>query len=303
MQNPYFVSHCINNNFIIANPEGCFVLKQSNKILEPLYKNTKPKMHFINVHPQGERVAIADKKTLAIYDILTKNKIWQQQISPENFNFYCSPCFNSQKSTILVANNFHQGLDSFDYDNPNVLPTLYSTPEIKKAKKIYFHPTEQECIIARDDGFNLTILANSTKPQTYRDYEYTVIDSPYNHDGSLIAIDYKIQDLGLFSQKDHSIQYPCKSNARSLKFHPTHFIIAALVVGNPNSIGFWKSKILTKIASLTLNGSVDTTYENNQFKQLLDFSSSGKNVIVALTDKCLVIPLPFSLDLLETEKK
>lgn len=291
-----------NDLVIINHRNGCGIFDINTHA--EVKKITDKECNHFAIHPQKQIIAISRKNDVTLYDIKTGTNI--DRID----NHFCphpiiATSFSPLTKNIIIRYEYHNEMIDYDY----ATKTSYSyshTNNTATAPKITFHPTKPYICLGHKCTFNSRISIFDYKPRHKEPYNTTIQQLRTAHinfcewspNGFLIAHgnQYNV----------HIIQHPLdwyndmnklKKSINDgqfvqIKFHPNSFFIATL--SSPNRIVcYWDVATYEPISRLSLlfSDAICNVHKNDD----LAFSDDGKKLIVTLTNKCIILPVPFEL--------
>jgi len=288
---PHSVICFPNNTVAIAGDEGCSLYDLStNKECMKIDKNTDYDI-YIAAHPNKNILAIRSNNTnLAIYDTVTNNKIWEK--SSEH---WCDgPVFGSIDDTVFIGNNSFN-IESFNYKNNFCKSYLLQSEHCVMSKS--FHPTEQEF----SSFYNNKITTLTLDKKAFIEQSFSIkspfVACKYSPDGSFIVGYAAFKECFILNPESGSRKQLTTDDTSShaIALNPISFIVATLFCED-NCIHYWNAKnrtLITVQPALSPHDRYTYCSGSQDPFQKMSFSCDGTKIIVALTDKCIVLEVPF----------
>lgn len=251
---------------------------------------------FLDVATNADKtkIAISADKTVIVYNTKTGNKEWQR-----NTNYLYLPiAFNLHDDNELISHIPHK--------KKIITITTTSCREHRAPQgtsgPITPNPLYNEIIYPSKNSF--IIFSRYEKAVNARVNRGNFLGAECSLDSKFIAANYKNDGCYLFNgcytnQKDlcSPLATLC-SNTKpqwtqahyiAMAFHPNNTI--ALLAHN-NILEFWHCDTCMLVKTINLNN-FDTLQVNGIMQKRLDISPDGTSILVALQNKCLILPMPF----------
>lgn len=277
-----------NDRVVINGRNGCSIINVITN--EEIIKIIDTEAYHIDVHPNKKKLAVSHNKTITIYDAETGIPEWTNTDlqSPS----ILSSIFNPLKSTILLRhthrNEVFPGISKYNYIT-NKKSVIGYDDQRSTSPSLSFHPTKKEFCLAYNPGM-IMILHSKKEP-----FLYDISTRPdhrfcnYSPDGSLLAIGNS-HSLNIFTvHADHyqreQLEEKKEYDYSEIAFHPNSSVLATLS-GSGNKLRYWDSH----------TGQLITKIKLYPFATMsLSFSPDGQKLIIALSNKCIIVSTPFEV--------
>jgi WD40 repeat protein len=289
-----------NREVIISDGNGCGIYDVMTD--NELKKIDAIPLQHIALHPNGNLCALSDSSRIKIYNMVTgiiEKTFYVPDITASIFE----PLYDS----INILHGNHQHITHCNYRTHR---TEYrSHGHSKRAPAIAFHPTQPIMCIAQNKG---TILFYDITAGTFNKCLNPPIDRKtwhicdkkhrlcqFNRDGSLLMIGEKHRFYA--KSKDGTeldIIFEQQRALHDVIFHKNGKILISLSQPD-NELSFWdipanRSPFPKPIFSMSCSSSKDNPpAERRHMHSYLSCNRSGKDLLVVLSNECLVIPVPF----------
>lgn len=307
---PTNVAFLDNDTIVIAGKNGFALYKPNNEIF---IVHSGIAVQDLAINKAKTQIAVSDQQNITIYNKDGSLK-WKRGYGTGAIpHFRRSIVFNSQNDNqILSQSRYGIHFDTianshtFKYFDGEYLQHIPFT-------KITCHPHTKK-IIYNNTEHQLYVIENSDyckKQAVIINNNFITLGTQYNPSGSLCITNNGGQGCFLYDAITGTKKGSICSNTKiqngqppyysSMVFHP-NCITLALLARN-NTIEYWHcgTMTLTHIEDLS---NMDTLTMNTGLIQRLACSPNGKKILVALSDKCFILPIPFKVRFLpEIQKK
>jgi WD40 repeat protein len=290
IKNPRQVVYLTNDTAVLNHEEGCDIVNLATKTRIREIGET----HFqhLAVHPNKKKLALSLQDTVTIYDMETGISEWTKTLAAP----IMSSTFSPTDDTLIIKYNHNSFNDTrHDYKSNTTIPLPKN--DYEATFPIFtFHPTQRLLCAACTyvdvfiyDQNNLEIKDHFTTKTFNRFCEY-------NPNGALIAAGSRDKIIILDPLSGNQRQLPIQQNyIYHLQFHPNSSILATLS-HQDTTLRYWDVNTAQLVDAIPLASSqkitnlLDFTFYSN-----LSFSPDGQKIIIALQDKCLILPVPFGV--------
>jgi len=259
-----------NNRIAISYPGGCSIWDYSTnkEIFQLIQHKEHSHLHHITLNDNRTKLALfymspitSIESHLSIYSTSTGGLIWKARIIN-----------NSLKIPVFSATD----------DNAILLEALACNP----TKEEYItHRGSCHTLSTREELFNLNGFFSSAK---YSPSGKIIVLC--NIDGSCDILDTQSKEINHLI-KEPKFKYD-KTDA--MDFDPTGHILA-IIPPLSKSIEYWNAETWTLIAISELPEQYSRIKSSPTSYNRITFSSSGKEIIIAMKNQCLVLQVPFEL--------
>jgi WD40 repeat protein len=286
--NPRQALYLTNNRVAISGEKGCSIIDPTtDTLIKQISYISYP---HIALHPNATKIALAYPEKVTIYNAQTGEQEWNIK--------------NPLLSTTIISSIFSPLEDSIliNYPHNTTCHTRYNHKYLFFAAEhhhpnrpiIAFHPTKSLMCIADNPG-DMTIIYQKTcniESRLFSNASHEFCE--YSPNGSLIALGNK-KSMYILDPESTDPQTPLKikkgERVSCIKFHPNSAVLATL--SNIRSIvRYWDVVTQQLIVSMAPLSAYCSDFFN---KNTLSFSPDGKNLLVTVSDKCFVTPVPFEI--------
>lgn len=312
---PTFIAFLQDNTLAIAGKNNFSIidLKTKSTLIE---QQSTATILDIAINYKKTKIALSTSKRdkYIIYNTQTK-QLESLPINPQDQNCddhltHAPITFNSENDNEVILYTFRNNM--FHFSSPELYHTRPAIQEENKPYNDYIvnapiicHPNELKIIypISRNEIGEYTKTHLAFCPHSPGNnligYEY----SPNGNHLIFIKRNYGWGNRGTYRRKketnyfdeqsnyivdtDKSVQR--KAHYISVSFHPNNITIALLA--HNNTLEYWNYETKQLIKTIKLN-LLDELEETNKLEKRLSFSPDGMKILVALKNKCFVLPVP-----------
>ncbi len=241
---------------------------------------------YLTVHPNKEKLAFAHDQTIKIYNTKTGTEEFSLSTNDPS-KIVASLTFNPSDDTIFVCYINSCSIERYNYKDDTLHDAIPAHGK-SYAPIVRFNPTKESLCIAPNPG-TISIRSLDKHPTeifpTARDYHSFC---EYSFDGSLIAFGNAHNITILDPYTLEYIETYFKETISSIAFHPKKQILAILLPTLFNTVHFYEAQTFNYITELLLL--IPDKTKNLKYHDL-SFSPDGEKLIIALADKCIILPL------------
>lgn len=282
------------NNTVFINGSHGFILYNHETKKELIRQFRDYGFLDVATNTNKTKIAISADKKLIVYDAKTGNVEWQ---TDTNY-LYFPITFNRHNENELISHVTSTPKIIFTSPTSCLEHTVPST----KSGPISTYPKYSEIIYPSEYSFTIFDCHDRLiKVKINGDF---FLGAECSYDGKFIAANYKNDGCYLFNGNytdEINIRSPliklCSTSKQkwsqahygAMAFHPNNTL--ALLSHN-NILEFWHCDTSTLLKEIDLNY-FDTLHINGTMQKRLDICPNGSHIIVALHNKCLILPIPF----------
>lgn len=253
-------------------------------------------IHDIATNNKKNKFALSTTGALIVYNSKTKHPEWKSNIDNISTTKPISIAFNSQDDdeiiSLVPAFNILQlsnGLKNKFIDTNITNETTNISLCCNPKKPIVAHPSSEQ---------KLTIINYETLTHTKSPKYYSIVGASYSPDGQRLAIMNR-DDLGssLFIEindftEDNTYKHDSNKLYISMAFHPNNQALALLTHDNKiYYLNYHTGDFIKNFKAIDQ----DPLELHHSLEKRLSFSPDGRQLLVALKNKCLILPVPFNV--------
>jgi|GEM_PF-2038697 len=257
-------------------------------------------LQSIAVHKSGNYVALSQTKLITVFDTVKSKEEWFYEGNCSLIAFYSTDkpqvvFYDRSRENLIIYSPLYKRKIAVPI---NVMPTCCPFAH---------HPTKKE--FAHNGDSALTIYDYDENKQVRLEQSFKpalVLGQYYNRDGLCVATmvnDVNESIIVLSSSNGLEYIYPKEKVYLSMLFHSNNKILL-LLNGQMDHIECWDYKNKKCIHTIIFFGDNSSfRISHNQLQNRLAISHDGRELFVALRDKCVRILLTFQMLCSEEEKK
>ena len=236
-----------------------------------------------------KKLAFAHGQTIKIYSTKTGAEKFSMSTNDPS-KIVASLTFNPSDDTIFACYKNSCIIERYNYKNNTSHNSIFTYGK-SYAPTIAFSPTEKRLCIAPNPG-SISIRSFDNYPAEFFSGEKTYHSfCEYSQDGSTIAFGNANNVYILDTHSRECTQLHTSELITHITFYPNSSILATLSLPY-SKVCFWDTTTFLPIISAL------TPYYTKvkaALKQDFSFSPDGKKLIIALADKCVILPVPFEV--------
>lgn len=292
--NPTSVAFMQDNIIAIAG-HNSFAL-HNNTIKKTVFKEIAPDViHDITVNTKKNQLALSSTNNLVIYNVEANTLKWKNTnntIEPVSIAFDSQDdnqiiTFFPSFKVLQLSNDPENKLIPTSIANETTNISLCCNPK----QPLFSHAFSEQ---------KLTIINYKTLTQKKSPGYFNIIGTDYSPDGKLLAIMNRDDEnlvSSLFLETDdfaeeNTYKYDSNKLYISMTFHPNNQALALLTDDNKIHYLNYHTDTLIKDFEAT---NEEPLKLNHSLEKRLSFSPDGKQLLVALKKKCLMLPIPFDI--------
>lgn len=288
VKNPQYVEFLTNEHVAIQDDNGCNIFDiATNTNIKQI--SDKRDAHLA-VHPNKKKLALSLDTTITIHDVTTNR---YEYITHDKV--IISSAFSSSDETIFLHPHYtFQQLIKHNYSNSTTSIFLQYPPE-ECCRAIACHPKKNELCIACDIG-EITTYNQDTcaEIQTIKNINgYSRIPQrfcQYSPNG-LFIVSGGSMSLNIINTQSYTHRSFPSSLYHTVIFHPNSAVLTAVMDGH-FCIHYYDIKTLELIAYIP---ELSQFHKDFTTSKKISFSLDGTQLMIALSDKCVILSVPFEV--------